>query len=134
MNYTQYGPITNGGVTARPDATIHYRTILRVMGSPLAFCYLFIQKMRRLQEFPVRIDKETWIYQNFPLFDPCSMLLGIAVYEQSFQTIHVMEKNIWKFKCNFKTFLKSMCQLATQVLYNPAVNGPLKNNPFQQKN
>ena len=59
MNYMQYGPITNGGVTARPDTNVHYRTILRVMGSLLAFCYLFIQKMWRLQEFPVRIDKET---------------------------------------------------------------------------
>ena len=28
--YTQYGPITNGGITARPDAAICYRTILRV--------------------------------------------------------------------------------------------------------
>ena len=24
--YTQYGPITNGGVTARPDDAVHYRT------------------------------------------------------------------------------------------------------------
>ena len=26
----QFGPIMNGGVTARPDAAVRYRTILRV--------------------------------------------------------------------------------------------------------
>ena len=30
LTYTQYSPITNGGVTARPDAAVRYRTILRV--------------------------------------------------------------------------------------------------------
>ena len=30
IGYTQYGPITNGGIRARSDATIRYRTILHV--------------------------------------------------------------------------------------------------------
>ena len=30
LSYTQYGPIMNGGVEARDDAAICYRTILRV--------------------------------------------------------------------------------------------------------
>ena len=28
--YTQYVPITNRGVTARPDAAVRYKTIMRV--------------------------------------------------------------------------------------------------------
>ena len=31
FTYTQYGPITNGGITARPNAAVRYRTILRVV-------------------------------------------------------------------------------------------------------
>ena len=37
-NYTQYGPITNSGVRARGDATVCYRTILRVKST-----YLFLK-------------------------------------------------------------------------------------------
>ena len=29
-NYTQFGPITNSGVTTHPDAAVRYRTKLRV--------------------------------------------------------------------------------------------------------
>ena len=31
QHYTQYCPITNGGVRARSDTAVHYRTILRVV-------------------------------------------------------------------------------------------------------
>ena len=32
-DYMQYGPIMNGGIRARGDATVRYRTILRVVVS-----------------------------------------------------------------------------------------------------
>ena len=34
--YTQYGPITNGGIRACDDATVRYKTILRVQQLPAA--------------------------------------------------------------------------------------------------
>ena len=38
--YTQYGPIMNGGVRARGDTAVPYRTILRVMAIGITYCFL----------------------------------------------------------------------------------------------
>ena len=36
LRYTQYGPITNGGVTTCPASAVHYRTILRVCATSIS--------------------------------------------------------------------------------------------------
>ena len=53
--YTQYGPITNGGVTACPDAVVCYKTILRVNKS---------DKKTEMSSLRSKIENETLWYMH----------------------------------------------------------------------